>query len=173
MDQTKGNYVEYVLFNSCSSDDSQLDVNLPEEQYLALMRKLARAPYKYFGKQCKVYYHNDLVYENYNQEEIKTYSKALIDYSIDRKNSIAVLHYSKDKVPFHNFPATSRMNAVSFIKKITFRVHNRIYINFQMEQIDGEPDYTRKVYINYNHDTNLDAAYINDLIERCIMELVE
>ena len=171
MEQPKWNYVEYIVYDDSNSSELALNTDLSDEQFHHLMSKMSRAPYKYFGKQCKVYYNGSYVYENHDQKEIKTYSKTAIDYQVDKARSIVKVFYAKDKIPFHTFPASTKMNAVSCIKKITFRVHNRIYINFQFEKLDGSPNYRKKVYINYNHDANLDAAYMDDLLDRSVREL--
>lgn len=165
------NYIEYLLYDGIN-DDGSINTNMNEDMFMQILKRLTNSNYKYFGKQHKTYYHHDLVYENYNQEEIKTYSRTIQEYKIDKDKKIVTLFINKDKIPFHMFPASTLMNAVSTVKKLVFRAHNRIYINFQLEKIDGQVNFTRKIYINYNHDENLDSAYISDILGKTIKELV-
>lgn len=171
--EDKCNYIEYVLYNSISDDGKEVDIDVSDVRYQQLMYKLARTPYKYFGKFCKRYQHHDLICENHEHEEIKVYSKLAIKHEVDKENGLIKLYYAKDKVPYHMFPSTTKMNAVSHVRKLVFRVHNRVYINFQLEQQVGTQEIRRKVYINYNLDKNVDTGYMEDLISKAIKEFLE
>lgn len=164
------NYIEYYVYELVK--DGFVDVNIDEDKYQQLMKNVAMHNYKYFGRQYKTYYHNDLVYENHGNSDIKVYSKPVIDYKIDESIPILALYCSKDKKPFHTFPATHDIQNISHVKKLVFRVHNRLYINFETQVNHNYDQVKRKVYINYNHDRHIDTEFMSELIEKVIISLL-
>lgn len=61
-------------------------------------------------------------------------------------------------------------NVISYVKKFSFRVNNRIYVNFETYIIDDDEYF--KVYLNYNHEKNVDMDIINKEIDNILSNLL-
>ena len=114
--------------------------------------------YKSFTKTYKQYVQDDIIYNNYENKEIKIYTVKPLSYEKVNTNFLKI-NYKKSKKNIQNiFP-----NAISYIKKFSFRINNRIYVNFETSITDGEEFF--KIYINYNHEKNVDMDVINKEID--------
>ena len=167
------NYIEYIFTpnsttNSTNSKLSTFDINVPEEQFIKLLSVIIARYHNPFEKTFKCYMQSDLVMENYAEEkDIKVYKKEMVKYEI-RNDNIIVLHYNRNKFPFHMFHSNTEINSVFYCRRATFRILNRIYINFETQLYpnkDADKDIViRKIYVNYNHDDNVDIDNINMMI---------
>lgn len=163
------NYIEFVIKGNHSNEENHINVSLTEQEFLSFLEKV-KMP-KYFKKHSKCYQFNNIVFENSFNQEMKVYAKDIV--KVDATDSNIVCSYcKKEKQPFHTFPSTSKLNTCYYSKKIIFRFHNRVYLNF--ETIGYLPETNNvyyKIYINYNHDENVDLKSISQCIESVLSML--
>jgi hypothetical protein len=142
------NYYEIVLM-----DDDKYD--LGQSKFSKILAKMIQTEYKHFSRQYKEYIIDDKVIHNFNNEETKVSQIIPIDF-FDKK-TYRIIGYQKTKLTPLNYPSTTYIYNTSYIKKLIFRISNRIYINFEIALSDSK---TYKIYINYNHDHNVDNTVI-------------
>lgn len=155
------NYVEYIV--KCANGDIGLD----QADFNAYMSRMKS--HKYFKRESKCYCYDNMIYENSFFNEIRVSSKNPI--SIEDKSKYHVCYYTKEKQPYHAFPSTHQINAVYYSKKLVFRLHNRVYINFETMLYPQKKETIYKIYINYNHDKGVDMDSVNQIISSTIASL--
>jgi hypothetical protein len=85
-----------------------------------------------------------------------------------------VLCYDKKKIPIVAYPSTQDINDVKYVNKLIFRVNNRIFVNFQQEKSLYDMDNViHRVYINYNHSSNVDINESFKVIDDVLTKLQE
>jgi hypothetical protein len=155
----KGNYTEIVFFDGID------DINIPYDIfYKALIGYKSNVSYPCFQRHCKEYVYRNLFYENNDKSQIKVYRKNLTNrLTLTAGTSpVNVLIFHKEKLPFHAFPSTQNLHSVAYVTKATFKISNRVYVNFERKKYDNcqGNDICNKVYINYNHECNVDTASV-------------
>ena len=73
--------------------------------------------------------------------------------------------FIKDKVPNFMFPSTNKLNDMQTVSSVVVRFHNNVYMNFEhiIHVNDSNPIF--KVYLNYNHDSNIDPMFIKNKMQ--------
>jgi hypothetical protein len=158
------NYYEIIIMKSENVYD------LGECEFSKILSKMISTDYKFFERQYKEYFIDDIIIHNYNNEETKV-SKLKPKNYIDIDN-YRIIGYQKTKLTSINYPSTTYIFNINYIKKLIFRVSNRIYINFEIS-LDEDSLKTYKVYINYNHDQNVDFTLIDKTLDDIIKLLLE
>lgn len=157
---SKWNYVEFVFHNH-NGNSVPVNIDLGEFAFFQLLANFPKP--SMFSKNITRYFHGDLIYEVCNKE-IKTFKKTPIDYVAEKAN--VKLFYYKEKIPFYLFPSTQDIHEVQNISSAIFRIHNNIYMNFDIitypNQKGCAPTY--KVYLNYNHEPNIDADHVKKIL---------
>lgn len=157
--------------NVCSL--KKYDIQLTETEFYSRLSRIKPQVYKYFQHEYKEYINNDLAFQYYiNTDETKIYRKQIIDI-VENDSTVlfgnVVFGYKKSKLNILNFPSSKEGNQnSSFIKKLIFRVSNRIYINFEISIDSKTTDKNYNIYINYNHDDNIDLTLINKDLKNVI-----
>jgi hypothetical protein len=108
-----------------------------------------------------------MVYENNKENQLQVYKKTLNSYSVLDPN-FKVLSYHKEKLPYHVFPSTHMLHSVSYVNKATFKLNNRVFLNFERKKYENSDVFYNKIYINYNHDNNVDLATIEQALNDAI-----
>jgi hypothetical protein len=160
------NFVEIIVLQD-KQDDGYL-IALSEDRLLELMGLLSNKHLKHFEKKARCYQKDNLTLENSDNQEIKVYSKHLV-HTVTHDKYI-VMCYKKEKLPVHGYPSTSEHHNIYEYKRLTFRVHNRVYINFEVQK-HRDGSLVRKVFINYNHDNTVDTNFIQDNINQVLSML--
>lgn len=169
-------YVEFVVLNNSNVTNAKsntfciLDVNHPIEQFTQMLKRIGKRYHKVFEKSFKCYLYKDLILENYEQNEIKVYKKKFKNHVVN--GSYVTIYYDKHKVPFHVFPSTTQINGVYYCKRLTFRICNRIYINFETQYHSNVDKYVYKIFVNYNHEPNVDIDNIKMMLQTILDVLV-
>lgn len=159
------NYIEIVLVHA--KYDGNLIFDQPCRTFQSYMSRIRGI--KSFEKEMKVYQINDMFYENYMQKDNKIFTKTLKHIDQDTDPSFAICYYRKEKHPFHAFPSTLSIHNIFYIQRLTYRLHNRLYLNFETQHYPNTNNSCiRKIYINYNHDKSVDHANIDQNIKRII-----
>lgn len=166
------NYKEYVMFKNSIVDSSStaiFDINIDETTFKQTLLKMEgkNNNYKYFQRECKEYVFSDIIYKIYNDDEIKIYKLIPMDMNIsDKSNTWIECIFQKNKLSLINVPSNINYDTLSYIKTLTFRISNRIYVNFEVKKTDDVISY--KIFINYNHDANVDNTEIEKQIAHII-----
>lgn len=174
------NYLEInILKNNNNYDDKDkiIDLNWDEEEFNKKLLYFIRNKNKYkpFEKKfsIKKYLNKTLLYSK-DEEKYNVFEINFIDKIINKSNII--IKYQKKNLPVVNFPSTNNLNEELLINRITFKVTNRIYINFELSKKEiinndnKEFKIFRRIYINFNNDKNdkIDQENINNLLNKCI-----
>lgn len=164
------NYIEFVFLNddiTIAPDCYNVDLN--PNSFNQLLEKMHKERIKPFRKQFKCYVHKTLYLENC--EDLKVYEKKMV-FARPMSDNVLVTYYSKEKRPYHMFPSTLNIHSVFYVKRLTFRIHNRIFVNFEVQYHPQEEKEILKAYINYNHDNDVDTSFINQEIDRLMKILL-
>lgn len=153
---TNGNYLEIILQQKENISD------IPDTMFFKLLQKLKTKGHSCFQKQYKEFVYRNMFYENNDKNQIKIYKKHLTTTD-NINNTMKLLVYHKEKLPYHVFPSTTMIHSISYVSKVIFKVNNRVYINFEKRTYDSDDKSNvsfNKIYINYNHDDNVDLTNI-------------
>lgn len=161
------NYIEVVLVNA--KYENKIVVDQTYNDFERLLSKIKNI--KYFQKEYKCYQYQNLIYENYYNKDTKVYTKDCISIDDDIHNSFVLCFYSKEKKPFHLFPSTTDIHSIYQVKKLIFRLHNRLYLNFESQYYHKTNCIVRKVYFNYNHEKNVELSCINQQLQQYVQIL--
>lgn len=163
------NYKEYVLLKDNVHYDKtdMYDFNIPETTFEHLLHKIAsiasRKDIKYFQKEYKEYIYSDTIYQIFTDNEIKIYKLIPISTNQFRKQyQWLESNFQKHKLSLINVPSNIDYDTLSYVKTLIFRISNRVYVNFEVKLTDAFTSY--KVFINYNHDLNVDYIEIEKQI---------
>ena len=157
------NYVEIKLYKK-KIGENIYDINYTKDEFYNIMNRLK---YKCFQKDCKQYVSGNLIYENFNNEDVKVYKTEIKNIKINSEYIISF--YNKSKLTVLNFESSKNINDINYIRKLIFRVSNRVYINFEIKKKNNNLVYN--IYINYNHDDTVDLSLINDSLQNIIKTL--
>jgi hypothetical protein len=158
------NYAELILEDKISivrdpnnttgkGDTTIISINWDKTNFDNLLLKLINKKYSYFQKTYDIYRFQNLEYHIYiDSDKPLVYQYNLLDnYKIDNM----IYHaYNRNNIPCHLFPSTMNIHDKFTITRITIKVNNRIYLNFEIQKKDNINFY--RVYINYNHSSNVD-----------------
>lgn len=148
----------------------EFDVSLSEEQFSSLLKRMAKSQskhqYKYFQKEYKEYVYNDIVVQNYKNTETRAFKNQTI--AIEHAAGRLTLAHARSKLTFLSVPSTKNIHEVAYVKKLTFRVNNRIFVNFVSKIDEKTRETTRFAYVNYNHESNVDADGVEKTLEEVL-----
>lgn len=141
-------------------DKNIIDVNWSKTDFVSLLNKIieSRKIKRPFEKQYRIMKCNNLIYSNnISDNKYNLFSTTYIDRNI-LDNKLLIL-YKKDNLPVFQFPSTNNYDDDYYINKITFKITNLIYLNFEIKKKGSELYY--RVYINQNNDkVNIDHTLI-------------
>lgn len=135
--------------------------NIDDKLFLKLLRDVSkRFKMKYFSKKFKRYRVNNLSMEVTN-DETNIYKQNTV--SFDNGSNYIITRSKKNKVPYHQFPCTRNIHEITYVHMLTFRLHNRLFLNFEIKKsLDSAQKF--KIFFNYNHDKNSDIDHIMTLL---------
>lgn len=175
LDNTKtdsySNYFEFLLCdNRKKSINNTIDVyntSFDRERFYQMMYKLMDTNYKYYQKQYKEVLIGDVCYQNFKNEEINIYT--IHTNNVDNRFPfVCAIAQTKNKQSILSLPSSVNIYSENIIKKLIFRVSNRVFVNFENGITDGKKYY--KIFINYNHDKDVDVnvgiKHINDILSK-------
>lgn len=173
------NYIEIVLRNINSeiiTDNHNtlkwIDMNVSEDAFAQCLDRIRKHRFKNFQKSFKTYIKADHYLENMEHEDIKVYTRQIVKLDASNKAYVKV-YMQKEKKPFHAFPSTSKIHSVYYTNRLTFRINNRLFLNFDVLYYPEDQQVVRKVFINYNHDSHVDTEHIQMSLEPILKCLVE
>lgn len=161
---TNCNYYEYYLFtNLVDVNDTVIDIG--KEKFIDFLKKISNNNLKYFQKEYKEYHYGDIVYQNYNNEEIKVTKTTPIE-TVTAKGCLRI-GCIRQKLNIINVPSNANADVIYYVKHLIFRFTSRIYLNMIVKK-DTEGHESFSVYINYNHDSNVDIPRVNESLNKII-----
>lgn len=160
------NYVEIV--HVVNKKPAMYDCNLNKERFMFLLNAVSRkCKLKYFSKKTKRYRINEQFMEVFN-DDVKVYKQECLSNLYDR--GFLCLYYKRDKLPYHQFPSTMNIHEIVYIQKLTYRLHNRLFLNFEIhKRMDGLQRF--KIYFNYNHDKSSEINNIREILQEYVTML--
>jgi len=158
------NVVEIVLVSKKISD-SLYEYNFEQDKFLKLLKAVSKKyKLKYFSKKTKRYRIENQYMEIHN-DDIKVFQQSCITNVYN--NQFLYIYIKKDKLPYHKFPCTKNINEIIFIQRLTFRIHNRLFLNFEIQK-NMNNDQTFKIYFNYNHIKSSELSTIEDMLQEFV-----
>jgi hypothetical protein len=163
----------YEIFLNPRLESKNLDENIKvyntsldknEFKYLLSCVSRGNHNFKFFQKEYKEYIYDNVITHNYKNTETRIFKNTPISI-IQHENSL-VIGYNKSKLTFLSMPSTTNIYNINYVKKLIFRVNNRIFINFQISQNDKDNSQTYQAYINYNHESNIDPEEVNKTMKK-------
>lgn len=165
------NYIEIYLTELEKSIDGLhiYKTNIGYDSFMSLLDTMRDRSFKFFQKEYKEYIYKDIICQCYTNDETKVFKKKTLKMS-SLKNWI-VIYNNKIKQTLLNFPSTTDLQYTSYNKKLIFRVNNRIYVNFKISLDTNTNNKWYEVYINYNHEENVDTQLAKTTLEEVIKML--
>lgn len=142
--------------------------NLSDDEISSRMRPLIARNIKFYERKIKMYVKDNFYYEvvldhKDDVSDIRSYVKSALDFDISQ--GMVKIFYNKSKKPIHAFSSSHDMHDISYIRRLTFRINNRVFINFDFaSNVDGQK--YNKVFMNANIDHNVDRDYIQTEMEQ-------
>jgi hypothetical protein len=168
------NYFEFcILSNDTPSCNEEpyicLNTSLSKTMFYNMMYRMMDTSYKYYQKQYKELVIGTTVYQNSKNEDISTFS--ISTNAVRIYGRVAACAQNKSKLSILSLPSTRNIYKEALVKKLTFRVTNRVFVNFE----HGDENDTRyyRVTINYNHDKDVDTTGIINVLDDILKVLVE
>jgi len=162
----EGNVLEFIILNSI--DNNLFNHNHDITKFMNLLKGFSKKhKTKYFSKKYKRYKTYDLVMECSMSDikDINIYKQNCIS-SQNNDNILSIL-YKRDKIPYHQFPSTRNLNEIVYIQRLTFRLHNRLFLNFEIKKNMDNVQFN-KIYFNYNHDKASEIKTIENILNEHI-----
>ncbi len=143
------NYIELIIK---PKNNTENDINWTKEEFDKLILFLIQNNYSHFKKEYDSYVYQNLEYHIYDiNEKPMVYKYDLLDHH--QANNLIYHAFAKNNIPIHMFPSTMNIHEKNSVNRITIKINNRIYLNFEIKR--KNIDYY-KVYLNYNHSSNVD-----------------
>lgn len=174
LDYSDSNYFEIYLTSGLKEVGKQNDLKifqtaLSKAEFEELMSRLVKRDYKFFQKEYKEYNYGDVIVQNFNNTETRIVR--LSTQRMMKNDKCLMVGYQKSKLTFLNVPSTTNIFDIYYVRRLIFRITNRIFINFQCN-MDEDGNKTYLAYINYNHESNIDPEGINTSL-RTVLEIFD
>ena len=139
------------------------------DRFMNLLETMKTSSFKFFQKEYKEYVHKDVVCQSYINDETKVFKKKTTN--ISKQSNYITIYNNRIKQTLLNFPSTTDLQQTTYIKKLIFRINNRIYVNFQISLDVNTSAKWYEVYINYNHEDNVDTQLAQNTLKEVIKML--
>lgn len=93
-----------------------------------------------------------------------------------KTKTIHISYFVKESQPIYAFPSTQNINEITFDKRITFKINNRLYVNFCITEHMSEKNKNNQYYyifMNYNHSPKTDIVKNIELIIEISSHLID
>lgn len=170
--ETGANYFEIYINPAVEpvthgGEVQEVSLAVSKSVFLSLLEKLngAKTDFKFYQKEYKQYVYNDIIVHNYKNTETRVMKLNTLTVCNNKKS--VLIGYTKNKLTFLNVPSTKNIYEISYVKRLIFRVSNRIFINFQTNLME-DGDMVHMVYINYNHESNIDPEGVQSSLKKVL-----
>lgn len=154
-------YINPNLKTTSNNVLTEYDTSLSRKDFRSLLSCIAKSnlDIKHFQKEYKEYIYNGVIVHNYKNTETRIFKNTPL--TVIKNNNNLIIGYQRNKLTFLNVPSTTDIFDITYVKKMIFRFNNRIFLNFQ-SSINEKGDKTYLVYINYNHENNIEQEGIEN-----------
>ena len=153
--ENRVNYIEYLLFVSpCGKTAWKTDIG--EANFKAALQHFSKFATKANQREYKEICYDDIIYQNHYQEELKVFRLVPITHT-EEKGHVQI-QYQKQKLSLVNVPSTASPHSIAYVRQLTIRFSNRVFLNFVVKAPASTQKQEYSVYVNYNHDPNVDSA---------------
>lgn len=169
-----GNYIELHIGQVTSDHEFRYALNRDYFDKLinAFSRKYDRAFEHDFMETVKGNTVLVRKFEEGNIIETRVNNMQILQQRFDDTNGLNIIVYDKKKVPVIMFPSTTSVHSVKYVRKLIFRVNNRVYVNIQEEKVaDDMTDMYYRAYINVNYSDGIDSSDITQKLS-CILAVL-
>lgn len=170
-DEDPSNYYEVHFVSKPGENHNIYKAGLSENNFYSLLNKVATLNYVHFQKEYKEYVYFDTVCQKFINNDIKVTKKQVIDIIVG--DGILTIKYIKNKLSLLNFPSDSNLHYKTYVKHLLFMINNRIYLNFKITYDPKENEKIYSIFINYNHEINVDLEKVNNAIDGLIKNLMK
>lgn len=178
------NYYEIFITTNSKQllDDHVYDIGIDKERFYKILSSIK--DHKYFQKEYKEYIYSDIVYRILNKNSSNKNNNDLMKVfkqtplKITNYDKFIVIGYNKNKLSILNFPSTTNIDQINYVKTLVFRITNRIYVNFNITIDSKTKNKIYSIFLNYNHDsnyksdTNIDINEINKTIKDILSKII-
>jgi hypothetical protein len=165
---SESNYYElyYSPLNSKDSND-EFPISIDSDVFYKIMRFFKHL--KYYQNDYKQFTIGDITCQKYTNDQIKIYKQNF--NFMYRRNQFVVIGSNKIKLSLLQYPSTNNIMDKEYIKKLIFRVTNRIFVNFEISLNEGK-EKVYMIYINYNHESKVDDSTVVEQVDKLIQSMV-
>ena len=141
----------------------------PETEYriFELFSKI-KGKYQFQNKTFTKFILGDMIYEVTDMErkkEVRTYTNVGVDHKV--VDGIHVLHYNRSKVPYYLFPSKKELNDVVEVSRTSFKIHNVIHLNFEINQYQDKSR-TFKVYVLVQNNNQVEEGIVKNHVNKVL-----
>ena len=168
------NYIEIVLVNKSISPFVH-NINFTESSCIDIMQKIMT-----FYPQCKIFRKHNTKYIYDLLEQVHCHTENTFTLNVvnllhheilkynNNSNIFLVNYYNKQPLPNHSFPST--MNIIDTIdsKRVSMKITNNIYLNFDSLEYASDMKQYRNIYININLTKSSDFEHIQNTINKLL-----
>ena len=178
IDEMEFDYLEAVLVVNRDEEDNMFIYDLGKDVFYKLLAKVKHnTGYKEY--KCNQY---DMIetrkgtifrYQMVDDMCIKeTKMFDVTPHSIEPHEGFVIVKMSKQKIPNVMFPSTRDYDIQKNIRRFTFRVSNRIFVNFQIEK-EASDVFRYKVFVNFNKAQGTDVKDAMQTVHRLMKTLTK
>lgn len=146
------------------------NIAIDDQQFAEIMQRVAKTNHKYSQRDFKEFTHKDMQCLCYTNDEVKVYKTTPVH--IHYSEPFLIIGSNKSKLTLLNFPSTTSLHQITYVKQLVFRITSRIYLNFRssIDEITGKK--VNSIYINYNHESNVDMKMVNETLKE-VMDILK
>lgn len=159
------NYIEVVLINK-EINPFVYDVDFSESQCSELIKNVmvAYPQCKVFKKHTTKYMYGNLELTSTDNDNTFLLHQNNIVCKNVLKQKFLVNYYKKQAMPPHCFPSTNNLTDVYDSKRVTIKMTNNIYLNFESLEYNSEPKQFHHIYLNVNINKSSDTSFIEKTV---------
>lgn len=144
------------------------NIAVDDEEFAQIMQHMAKTNHKYSQRDFKEFTHKDMQCLCYTNDEVKVYKTAPVH--IQYNEPFLIIGSNKTKLTLLNFPSTTSIHQTVYVKQLVFRITSRIYLNFRSSIDESTRKKVNSIYINYNHDPNVDMKMVNETLRELMTQ---
>lgn len=172
----KPNYSEVVIFQSKYVDDATgwqvIETNLDESRFAAIMQTISKdRRLKFFEKEFKSYTIGNVICENRGNQDIRVFQRVFVRADIDDPRKLIRMHYDMSKIPYHQFPSTMHIHDISYVKRMSAKVHNRVSIHFETSVDPKKNKIIRRIFASCSSEGNVEMDNLEAVLESLVKEM--
>jgi hypothetical protein len=164
------NYFEFRVLAQGNTGDIMYHTGLTKALFYTYLHKMTNTSFKYYQRQYKETTVGNTYYQNNNNEDSSIFTVNTTSCASGDDKFLAVSECRK-KISILGLSSTRDIYKESYVKRMTFRITNRVFINFDNGIDTDTPHYN--ITVNYNHDKDVDVGTAVNAIEKSLVTLFQ